>query len=284
MTAADRSGPGTALVTGASSGIGAHYARHLAADGFDLVLVARRAHRLEQLAEELRDKCGVSVEPLVADLARPEERAAVVDRLGRDDVSLLVNNAGINGYGPFDEADPIVLAQVVELNVTGPTVLTRAAVAGMRRRGRGAVVNVASLLAFAGALPPDPLPHRAVYAGSKGYVVTFTRTLAAELEGSGVQVQVVCPGYTATEFHAAQGLEPVGEGAQDLVTVSARAMAAEAVVVASLAALRTGEVVCVPGLDDPTALERLAEVELAIRSASGPELAPRYRAGGAGTA
>src|SRR4051794_36499184 len=137
MTAADGSAPGTALVTGASSGIGAHYARHLAADGYDLVLVARRAHRLEQLAEELREECGVSVEPLVADLARPEERAAVVDRLGRDDVSLLVNNAGINGYGPFDEADPLVLAHGRELKGTPPTRLTRAPGGGVRRGGGG---------------------------------------------------------------------------------------------------------------------------------------------------
>jgi len=273
----DRPTAGTAVVTGASSGIGAHYARHLATDGYDLVLVARRAHRLERLAVELREECGVAVEILVADLARADERAPVIARLGHPDVTLLVNNAGINGYGPFDEADPDVLAQVIELNVTAPTLLTRAALTGMRRRGVGAVVNVASLLAFAGALPPDPLPHRVVYAGTKGYVVTFTRTLAAELQGTGVRVQVVCPGYTATEFHAAQGLEPVAEGAQDLVTVSARAMAAEAVVVASLAALRTGEVVCVPGLNDPSALERLVEAELSVRSGSSAELAPRYR-------
>ncbi|HKG50140.1 MAG TPA: SDR family NAD(P)-dependent oxidoreductase [Actinomycetales bacterium] len=269
--------PGTAVVTGASSGIGAHYAGHLAEEGYDLVLVARRAHRLEQLADELRDTYGLSVQPLVADLARPDERAAVLERLHHDDVSMLVNNAGISGYGPFDAADPVVLAQVVELNVTAPTLLTRAVVPGMLRRGGGAVVNVASLLAFAGSLPPDPLPHRAVYAGTKGYVVTFTRTLAAELQGTGVQVQVVCPGYTATEFHAAQGLEPVPDGAPDLVTVSARAMAAEAVVMASLAGLRRGEVVCVPGLGDPALIDHLVEAELALRSASGAELAPRYR-------
>jgi short-subunit dehydrogenase len=147
----------------------------------------------------------------------------------------------------------------------------------MRRRGSGAVVNVASLLAFAGALPPGPLPHRAVYAGTKGYVVTFTRTLAAELEGTGVRVQVVCPGYTATEFHRAQGLQPVAEGAKDVVTVSAPAMAAEDVVVASLAALETGEVVCVPGLADPSAVQRLAEAEAGVRQGSGPRLADRYQ-------
>jgi short-subunit dehydrogenase len=148
----------------------------------------------------------------------------------------------------------------------------------MRERGGGAVVNVASLLAFAGALPPDPLPYRAVYAGTKGYVVAFSRTLAAELAGSGVRVQVVCPGYTATEFHRARGVEPVAEGAEDVVTVRAPAMRAQDVVTASLAALATGEVVCVPGLADPAAVQRLLEAEHGLREGSGPRLAPRYGA------
>jgi hypothetical protein len=268
--------PGTAVVTGASSGIGASYARHLAAGGHDLVLIARRVQRLERLAEELRDQAAGTVELLTADLGDPAGREPVLDRLRGDDVTLLVNNAGINGYGPFPDADPAVLAQVLELNVTAPTLLTRAAVPGMRQRSRGAVVNVASLLAFAGALPPVPLPHRAVYAGTKGFMVTFSRTLAAELAGTGVQVQVLCPGYTATEFHRAHGLEPVAEGAEDVVSVPAPAMSAEDVVRASLSALGTGEVVCVPGLADPAAVERLLEAEVAIRSGSGPQLAPRY--------
>ena len=270
--------PGTAVVTGASSGIGASYARQLAAGGHDLVLVARRAQRLEELADELSRGGSGSVELLPADLADAAGRGPVLDRLRGEDVTLLVNNAGINGYGPFEEAEPAVLAQVLELNVTAPTLLARAAIPGMRARGHGGVVNVASLLAFAGALGPGRLPHRAVYAGTKGFVVTFTRTLAAELAGTGVEVQVVCPGYAATESHRAQGLEPVAEeDATDVITVAAPAMAAEDVVRASLAALGTGEVVCVPGLADPAAVERLLEAEAGIRSGSGPTLAARYR-------
>ena len=271
----DAAPPGTAVVTGASSGIGAAYAQHLAAAGHDLVLVARRADRLQRLAGAL-SAAGARVEVLVADLADAGDRSAVAERAARPDVGLLVNNAGINGYGPFRDADPAVLAQVVDLNVTAPTLLARAALPGMLQRGRGAVINVASLLALAGSLPPDPLPARAAYAGSKGYLVTFTRTLAAELAGSGVIAQVVCPGYTATEFHLASGLEPVVEGAPDVVGHSAAAMPAEDVVRASLAALATGEVVCVPGLADPAAVDRLVDAELGVRSASGPRLAARY--------
>ena len=204
---------GTAVVTGASAGIGADYARQLAADGYDLVLVARRAERLERFRTELRATTGVSVESLVADLGRPDDLSRVIFRAAAEDVSLLVNNAGISGYARLHEADPAVLHAVLQLNVVAPTVLTRAALPGMLRRGSGAIINVASLLAFAGALPPGPLPERATYGGSKGYLVTFTRTLAAEVADTGVRVQVVCPGYTATEFHLTRTADPVAEEA-----------------------------------------------------------------------
>lgn len=265
---------GTALVTGASSGIGAEYAVRLARRGHDLVLVARRADRLEALAGRLREEAGVAVEPVVADLAHPSDLARVAERASADDVALLVNNAGINGYGPFAEVDAGLLAKVIAVNVTAPTILTRAAVPGMLARGRGAVVNVASLLAFAGDLPPGPLPHRAVYGGTKGYVVAFTRTLAAELADTPVRVQVVCPGLTATEFHLGTGEAPVPGEAR--VHGDGGMLAAD-VVTASLAALETGEVVCVPGLTDAGAVARLADAELALRGGSGTTLAPRYR-------
>ncbi|MGV9642438.1 SDR family NAD(P)-dependent oxidoreductase [Streptomyces sp. NPDC003514] len=270
--------PGTALVTGASSGIGWEYATRLAGRGRNLVLVARRAERLEALARELRAEGVNGVETLVADLADPDDLARVAERVSGDDVDLLVNNAGINGYGPFAEVDAGLLGKVLSVNVVALTTLTRAAVPGMLARGRGAVINVASLLAFAGDLPPDPLPQRAVYAGSKGYAVTFTRTLAAELAGTPVRLQVVCPGLTATEFHLGAGATPVSGERR---THDEGGMPPEDVVTASLAALETGEVVCVPGLTEPEAVSRLAAAELELRRGSGGRVAERYRRGAA---
>jgi short-subunit dehydrogenase len=257
-----------ALVTGASSGIGARYAERLAGDGWDLVLVARRAERLDELAARLRQDNGVTVETLLADLSVTEDLNSVADRVAADDVAMVVNNAGINGYGPFAEVEPALLAKVIAVNVTAPTVLTRSAVPGMLARGRGTVVNVASKLAFAGSLPPDPLPRRGVYAGTKGYVVTFTRTLAAELAETPLRIQVLCPGLTATEFHLTAGQEPV-PGREQQVHADG-GMPVDEVVSASLAALESGAVVCVPGLPDPdAALERLAAAELGMRAAAG---------------
>ena len=266
---------GTALVTGASSGIGAVYARRLAEKGWPLTLVARREGRLRTMADRIGAETGVAVETLAADLARADDVERIAAR-ACDDVGLLVNNAGINGYGPFAEVDADLLARVLAVNVTAPTTLTRAVVPAMLERGRGAVVNVASLLAFSGALPPDPLPYRAVYAGTKGYVVTFTRTLAAELADTPVRVQVLCPGLTATEFHLTGGDVSV-PGIEERVHESGGMPAAD-VVTASLVGLRRGEVVCVPGLTDDEALTRLAEVEGRLRRASGSALASRYGA------
>ncbi|EMF29076.1 SDR family NAD(P)-dependent oxidoreductase [Streptomyces pseudogriseolus] len=274
MTSLDA--PGTAIVTGASSGIGWEYAARLAGRGWGLVLVARRAERLDILAKEALKEGAAGVETLVADLGSPEDLSRVVERASGDDVDLVINNAGINGYGTFAEVNPDLLTRVVSVNVVALTALTRAAVPGMLARGRGAVVNVASLLAFAGDLRPDPLPRRAVYAGTKGYAVTFTRTLAAELAGTPVRVQVVCPGLTATEFHLGAGDTPVSGERR---VHDEGGMPAADVVTASLAGLEAGEVVCVPGLTDAEAVARLAEAELNLRSGSGGRMAPRYSHG-----
>ncbi|MFF1398998.1 SDR family NAD(P)-dependent oxidoreductase [Streptomyces sp. NPDC058287] len=271
--ASDR--PGTAVVTGASSGIGDEYAVRLAAIGHDLVLVARRTHRLTRLAERLRSEYGVQVTVVTADLAEADDLARVAERVAGPDVTLLVNNAGINGYGPFTEVDSRLQARVVAVNVTAPTVLARAALEGMVERGRGALINVSSLLAFSGGMSSRPGMGRAVYASTKSYLVTFSRILAGELGAeSPVRVQVVCPGYTATEFHLTQGDRPV-EG--DIPIAEGGGMPAPEVVTASLAALRTGEVVCIPGLAEPAAVDQLGAAEAQIRTAMGGQLAPRYR-------
>src|SRR5437660_1368081 len=141
---------------------------------------------------------------------------------------------------------------------------------GVRRRA-GGVINVASLLAVSGPVPPDPLPHRATYAGAKAFIVTFTQALAGELTGTGVKVQVVLPGLVATEFHTVLGMD-----------LSARPrMTAADVVTASLAAFARGEVTCVPALEDASLLERLAEVQRSVLKAATtrPALAGRYRSG-----
>ena len=199
----------------------------------------------------------------------------VVERAAADDVGMLVNNAGINGYAPFAEVEPDIVAKVIALNVTAPALLCRAALPGMLQRGEGAIVNVASILSFAGSLPPEPLPSRVTYAATKGFLVTFTRTLAAEVAGSPLRIQVVCPGYTKTEFHMTTGADPVQGTAPD--DQPELAMLPEEVVQASLAGLDAGEVVCVPGLADPAAIDELARRRGGGAHALWSPLAERYR-------
>ncbi len=273
MTAA-----GTAVVTGASAGIGACYARRLAARGHDLVLVARRTERLARLAAELHDRHDVEVETLGADLGEDRGVTAVAERLAADDIAMLVNNAGINGYAPLTDADPTVLASVVRVNALAPVLLTRAALPGLLARDRGAVINVASLLAFSGGAAHPGMPARATYAGTKAHLVAFTRVLAEEVAGTGVRAQVVCPGYTATEFHLTNAAGPVSEQAAEAKPAEPHAMSADDVAAASLVALDRGEVVCVPGLDDPVAVDELAQAEAGLRRAArATTRAARYR-------
>lgn len=262
---------GTAVVTGASAGIGASYAKQLDDRGYGVVVVARRRHRLEELAAQLD-----SAEVLVADLATAEGVARVAERLTAPDVTLLVNNAGINGYGSFAQVDPDVLASVVTLNVDAPMRLARAVLPGMLERDRGAIVNVASLLAFSGSVRDPRLPRRATYAASKAFLVAFSRVLATEVVDSRVRVQVVCPGYTATEFHLTNDNRPVEDERASAKGPEPYAMSADDVVRASLLSLDRGETVCVPGLDDPSVVDRLIEAEAGLRRGSRPHLADRY--------
>jgi short-subunit dehydrogenase len=224
------------LVTGASAGIGAAFAERLARDDYDLVLVARRRERLDELANRLRERHGVEVEVLVADLVDAGDLLTVERCVeAPPGLDLLVNNAGFGTTGPFHESDPDREEQEILLNDLALVRLTRAALPRMVERGSGAVVNVSSMAGFL------PSPYNATYGATKAFVNSFTEALAAELRGTGVQVQALCPGFTRTEFQQVADV--------DTSAIPGLAwMEPEPVVDAALKGLASGDVVCVPGL------------------------------------
>jgi uncharacterized protein len=258
------------FVTGASSGLGQAFAGRLAADGWDLHITARRAGRLHTLAGELTGQHGVRVRTHAADLTDPGDLAGLEKAVAAAGPDLLVNNAGFAGYRQFACTDPQALSGLIGVHVTAVTRLARAAVPAMIARGSGAIINIASLLAYSGPLPPQPLPHRATYAAAKAFQVTFTQALAAELAGTGVQVQACCPGLIDTEFHTLAG--------RDLAATPFPVMRPDEVVSAALAGLRLGEVICIPGLHDPSMTDTISQAQqaLLLTAASSP-LASRYQ-------
>ena len=237
-----------ALVTGASAGIGRCYAEHLARTGHDLVLVARRADKLEEVAGLLRAE-GADVEVLPADLSTDEGVARVVERIERDPaIGLLVNNAGYAARGRVAELDADATAHMLRVNVIALTRLTIAAMARMSAAGHGRIINVASGTVFM------QMPGNAGYGASKNYVLAFTRTLQTEADGTGVRVQALIPGVIATDFHEIAG-NAIGNFPPE------RVMQADDLVVASLRALEMDEPVCIPSLPDMRDWDAYVEAE-----------------------
>jgi short-subunit dehydrogenase len=229
---------GTALVTGASSGIGAVYAQRLAARGFDLLLVARDQQRLDEAAGRLRAEYGVQVEVLKADLTQKNDVLKLEQRLRSDSsISLLLNNAGVAADGLLANADTDQLERMIQLNVTTVTRLASAAAASFAKAGRGAIINIASVVAL------FPERFNATYSASKAYVLSLTQSLNAELDGTGVKVQAVLPGVTRTEIWERSGIDASQIPAEMV-------MEAGEMVDAALAGFDQGELITIPSLPD----------------------------------
>jgi len=258
-----------ALITGASSGLGVEYARLFAADGHDLVLVARRRDRLEALARDLEAKKGIQARVIAADLGDPAGVTRVIDEVGRLGIELefLVNNAGFGASGAFASADLGRQLEMVQVNVTALVRLTRALLPAMIARRRGRILNVGSTAGFV------PGPYMAVYYASKAFVNSFTEALSYELRDSGVTATVSCPGATATEFATVAGSER---------SLLFRLGAASAATVAreGYRAMRKGRPLVVHGLKNKLTVQSLrvsprAAVRAVAASFNPPPAAPR---------
>jgi hypothetical protein len=229
---------GTALITGASSGIGAVYADRLAQAGYDLILVARSADKLQALARRLTTRSGRAVETLVADLIKTTDLAKVEAVLKTDaSITMLINNAGVGATAPLLQSDIGTVEQMIALNVSVLTRLAYAVAPAFVSRGSGTIINVSSVVAIA----PELL--NGAYGGSKAFVLAFSQSLQHELADKGVRVQAVLPGATATEFWNIAGT-PLEHLPQSIV------MSAEDLVDAALAGLKQGEVVTIPSLPE----------------------------------
>ncbi|WP_018131018.1 SDR family NAD(P)-dependent oxidoreductase [Effusibacillus pohliae] len=193
----------TALITGASSGIGRDLTKLFARDGYDLVLVARSESVLSRLTKELQEQFGISVKVIVKDLALPASPVEIYEELQKESirVNVLVNNAGFGLYGFFSETDGQAEWEMIQLNIAALTQLTKLFLPAMMERGEGKILNVASMAAF------QPGPLMAVYYATKAYVLSFSEALANELQGTGVSVTALCPGPTSTGFEKRAGLE-----------------------------------------------------------------------------
>lgn len=235
---------GRVMVTGASSGIGAAYARSLAELGYSLTLVARRRERLDETADRLRSDLQADVEVEVADLENLDHLQRLEVRLEQEPFVGLVNNAGAGGLGPIAAASSLALERNIRLNVVALAHLSRAALVGFKAQGTGFLVNIGSVLAFA------PSPAAAAYSGSKAFVLNFTRSLQLEFAESAVRIQLVMPGPVRTEFFSSQGMD-------GSVFPDSSYLSADQLVAAAMIGLDRGEPVTMPSLIDTEVWEKM---------------------------
>ncbi|WGR93999.1 SDR family oxidoreductase [Bradyrhizobium sp. ISRA443] len=244
-----------AVVTGASSGIGAAYAERMAERGYNLILVARRRNRLEEIASKIQAKTKRAVEIVTADLGDPADLLRIEALLTeREDIDVLINNAGLGALGPTSKVAAAALENLIKINVLALTRLTHAVLPGFLRRNSGTIINIASTIAVM------PTPSGAGYSGTKGYVLNFTRSLQMELAKTNVTVQAVLPGPVRTEFFEASGLT-------EAPFPDELFMSAEELVDTALHALDQGELVCFPSLEDTSFWTAFEDARIALSRA-----------------
>ncbi|PXA86655.1 SDR family oxidoreductase [Nostoc sp. 3335mG] len=256
---------GTVLITGASTGIGAVYADRFAKRGHNLVLVARDVGRMEALAERLHTETGVAIEIIAADLTTDTDVAKIEARLGKSDIGVLINNAGMSLNGSLLENGPVEIGRIIALNITAPTRLAAAAAKAFVAKGEGAVVNIASVLALA------PEMFDGIYSGTKAHLLNLSQAMAAQLSVKGVYTQAVLPGATRTEIWERSGKD-VDAFPEGFV------MAVDDLVDAALIGFDRRETVTIPPLPDMGQFDAMQQA----RAAMGPNLsksavAERYR-------
>jgi len=259
-----------ALITGASSGIGEEFARQLARQRYNLVIVARRKGRLDHLAEELQSR-GVTVEVIEADLSKPEGAEAVRARIAKGDIDYLVNNAGFGTNGEFGEIPLEREMEEIDLNVRALTMLSHEALRQMKEKKAGTIINVASTGAY------QPVPYMSTYAATKAYVLSFSEGIHEEAKSYGVTVTCLCPGGTRTEFQKVAGVRKES-------LPKAGWMNADAVVKHAITAAKAGSAIATPGmLNKATANMARVFPRFAIRKVAGSMFKDRSKETAAGS-
>lgn len=228
----------TAVITGATSGIGAAYAARFAEEGYDVIITGRRKEKIEAFADRIRKEQGVNVEVVLAELSSKEMVQELVERINIRKIEILVNNAGFGASRLYQDYNLEVMEQMAKVSVLTPMKLIRAVLPGMIERGSGTVINISSGNAFL------VTPKSSVYSGTKAFLKNFTEGLHLDLMSTGIKVQVVCPGFTKTDFHSKMGMDKSKQKDKGLI----KWMSPEKVVDISLRDLKKNKVVCIPGL------------------------------------
>ena len=229
---------GVALITGASSGIGAEFARQLAGQGFDLILVARRKEKLDTLSNEFQEKFSINAEVMIADLSKPTENDMVVSKIKElENLDVLINNAGFGIMNTFLGSELKVLVDMITVHFTSPVMFCHAAIPSMSKRKRGVIINTASMAIF------SQIAGDIMYTNTKAAITLFSELLRKSIRGKGIYVQSLCPGFTHTEFHGTDSMR----GFQLDIVPPEQWMTSEEVVTLSLTSIKSRDVIFIPG-------------------------------------